>query len=374
MIFKIGMVALLSGLAPSFAQKDSPPVTFTSEGMKGVVELVASDLKDVIWSIEFLDDDNLIFTEKSGKLRTLNLKSKKVSTISGVPESHVWGQGGLMDIHLRPDFKTSKVLYLSYTKKVGDAYTTAVAMGKLNGAKLTEVKEIFVANHPNRNHQHFGSRIVNDEKGFIYFSVGDRGERHLAQSLSADQGKIHRLKLDGSIPKDNPFAKNKEARKTIWSYGHRNPQGMVYDFKTGTLWEQEHGPRGGDEINRVQKGLNYGWPVITYGREYSGPKIGDTHKRGMEQPVYHYTPSIAPSGLEIYRGKAFPKWQGDLFSGALKLTHVNHLQMSTTQKPLREKRLLEDLAERVRDVRQGPDGFLYFSTDSGKIFRMKPAQ
>lgn len=377
LFFSVCTVALMMFFTAATAVSEDK-TTFTSQGMKITVETIASDLDDVIWSIEFLDSENLIFSEMSGKVKILNLKTKKIFPVSGVPESHVWGQGGLMDIHLHPDFKKSKVIYLSYTKKVDDAYTTAVTVAKLSGplekSKLTDAREIFVANNPNKNQQHFGSRFVHDEKGHLYFSVGDRGERKLAQDLSADQGKIHRLKLDGSIPPDNPFLKRKNARKSIWSYGVRNPQGMVYDFEKKILWEQEHGPRGGDEINIIKKGANYGWPVITYGREYYGPKIGDTKKAGMEQPVYHYTPSIAPSGLEIYRGKAFPKWQGDLFSGALKLTHINRLDMSSNQKAIREERLVENLEERIRDVKMGPDDFIYFSTDSGKILRLKPVK
>jgi|FLYM01.1.fsa_nt_gi aldose sugar dehydrogenase len=324
---------------------------------------IYSQSKDVIWSIEFLDKNQILFSEKKGALKVLDLTTQKLKTIKNPPPSVEWGQGGFLDIHLHPKFSENKILFFSYTKQVADSYTTAIASAKLEGDSLINFKEIFAANNPNRNGQHFGSRLVHDENDFLYFSVGDRGERNLAQQLDADQGKIHRINFDGSVPKDNPFTKDKKSRATIWSYGHRNPQGMVYDFKSKTLWVQEHGPRGGDEINRIEKGANYGWPEITYGREYYGPKIGTTAKEGMKQPVYHFTPSIAPSGLDLFNG--------DLYSGALKLTHLNQLKMSSDGKAIKEIRHLEDLKERIRDVKVGPDQKIYLSTDSGKIMRVE---
>ncbi len=361
---------ILTFTSLSLAQDTLP--TFTSKGMRVSTEKILNNSGDTIWSMAFIDKDTMVFTEKGGKIKTLNLKSGKTAEIKNPPKSHVWGQGGLLDIHLHPEFKSNKVLFLSFTKKIADKYTTAVVTAKLDNGALKEHKEIFVANNPSREAQHFGSRFAHDEKGYLYFTVGDRGERDLAQKLNSDQGKLHRLKLDGSVPDDNPFTKTKGAQKTIWSLGHRNPQGLAFDFETKTLWLQEHGPRGGDEINRIEKGLNYGWPIITYGKEYWGPTIGAKEKKGLEQPTFHYTPSIAPSGFAVYRGKAFPNWNGDLLSGALKLTHLNRLEMSSTQKPIKEERLLEDLEERIRDVRQGPDDLIYLSTDSGNIYRLKP--
>lgn len=362
------LLVVSASICPLFAQEpkaEKPPFR---------VENLAS-VQDTVWSMEFPDSENLLFTEKSGQLKLLNLKSKKITSIGGLPASSVHGQGGLMDLFLHPDYSKNKTLYLSYTKKMGGDYTTAIAMGILSGNKITNLKDIFVANNASSKSQHFGSRITTDGKGHLFFSVGDRGQRELAQDLTADQGKIHRINLDGSLPKDNPFANDPAARKSIWSLGHRNPQGLVYDQQTDTLWEQEHGPRGGDEINKVEKGKNYGWPVITYGREYWGinTKIGDTHKKGLEQPAKYFVPSIAPSGLDIYRGSQFPEWQNSLFSGALALTHINRLQLDKNLKIIKEERLLDDQGERIRDVKAGPDGNLYFSTDSGKISRLLKA-
>lgn len=325
----------------------------------------------IIWSIEFLSNNEIIFSEKAGKLKIFNLKTKKVNPIANPPKSHAHGQGGLLDIMLHPEFPKNKTIYFSYTKKVGTKYTTAVSKGIWSQSKITNLNEIFVANNASTKELHFGSRLTSDGQ-FLFFSVGDRGTRENAQDLSADPGKIHRLNLDGSTPKDNPFYNQKKAQKSIWSYGHRNPQGLVYDQQTNTLWEQEHGPRGGDEINWIEKGANYGWPVITYGKEYYGPSIGEgTHKKGMKQPIYHYTPSIAPCGLDIYHGDKFPQWKGDLFSGALKLMHINHLNIKN-KKAIKETRLAKNLHKRIRDIKQGPDDLIYFSTDSGEIYRLTP--
>lgn len=339
------------------------PFTAFSKSHSKTPDLVAKDLGGIVWSIEFISPKEILFSLKSGRIKVLDLNTKKITEIKSPPPSSDWGQGGLLDLHLHPDFTKNKIIYLAYTKKLEKGYSTAIAMARLENEALTDLKEIFVSNDPNNNKQHFGSRIVHDDQGYLFFTVGDRGERDLAQRLDSDAGKIHRLKLDGSTPEDNPFVKTKNARKTIWSYGHRNPQGLVFDFKNKILWEQEHGPRGGDEINRIVKGKNYGWPIVTYGKEYWGPKIGTTKKEGMEQPLFHYTPSIAPSGLEI--------WNGDLFSGALKLTHLNRLDLdSKSRKAIKEERWFEDLGERIRDVKLDPQSQLYFSTDSGKIFKV----
>jgi len=349
--------------------------SFSSEGKSikpnednNLTSKLVHKLSDAPWSLEFIDDKTVLFTLKKGDLVKLDLKTKKTTKISGAPASSMYGQGGLLDIMLHPDFSKNKVLYFSYTKKVKDSYTTAVAMGELKGDAVTNWKEIFIANNPSTKSQHFGSRIVHDGKGFLFFTVGERGERDLAQELSADQGKVHRLKLDGSTPKDNPFVSTKNARKTIWSFGHRNPQGLVYDFKKNILYEQEHGPKGGDEINMVQRAKNYGWPKVTFGREYYGPKISDySSKKGFEDSIYQFTPSIAPSGLELYKGSDISFLKGTLISGALALTHLNVLDISN-KNDIKEYRYFEDLDERVRDVKQSPKGLLYFITDSGNFY------
>lgn len=223
--------------------------------------------------------------------------------------------------------------------------------------------------------RHVGSRIVFDENGYVYFGVGDRGERPMSQDLSNHAGSVMRLYRDGRVPQDNPFNRRADVPPEIWSYGHRSPQGMAYDYANKRLWLIEHGPRGGDEINRVLPGRNYGWPVISYGKEYWGPlAVGEgTHREGMEQPIKQYTPSIAPSSLLLYPGNSFPAWRGNLFSGALKLTHLNRVTLSEDGKAIGEERLLDELDERIRALAQGPQGWLYFSTDSGKIYVMKPA-
>ena len=221
---------------------------------------------------------------------------------------------------------------------------------------------------------HFGSRIAFDDNGHVYFGIGDRGVRPSAQNLTNHAGSIIRLNLDGSIPKDNPFIKNKSALPEIWSYGHRNPQGLSYDFKHKRLWEIEHGPRGGDEINLIKPAVNYGWPEISYGKEYWGPfAVGEgTHRDDIEQPVKVYIPSIAPGSLMIYSGDTFPKWKENLFSGALKLRHINRIELNEKGEAIKEERLLGSLDERIRALVQSPQGRIYFSTDSGKIYRISP--
>lgn len=323
----------------------------------------------IIWSIEFISQTQIILSLKEGKIIVYDLNKKTQTMIEGGPESHVHGQGGLLDIMLHPNFKENQVLYFSYTKKVTGGYTTAIAQGKLQEDKIIELKDLFVANNPNNRGHHFGSRIEHDGQN-LFFTVGDRGERDWAQDLSADQGKVHRISFDGSIPSDNPFVKDKKSRPSIWSYGHRNPQGLKYDTVTQILYVQEHGPRGGDEINVIKMGKNYGWPKATYGKEYSGLTISKNPLQpGIEAPLYHFTPSIAPSGLELFRNGKVKGFEGKLISGSLVLTHLNVLDISNKKK-IKELRLFKSMSERVRDVKKGPDGYLYFSTDSGKIFKV----
>lgn len=344
------------------------------KGKKSEVAVYKADkvtqVEGIPWSIEFKNPEEMFIAVKEGKLILYNLKTKTSKEIKGAPASQVHGQGGLLDIMLHPDFAKNSKMYFSYTKKVGDAFTTAVALGQIVNDEVKDLKDLFVANPANKNGVHFGSRIVHDGEGYIYFSVGDRGERDLAQKLEVDQGKIHRLTLDGKTPSDNPFVKNRNARKTIWSWGHRNPQGMVYDFKNKILYEHEHGPRGGDEINIIKKGKNYGWPLVTFGKEYYGPKISNhTSKKGFEDPIYQYTPSIAPSGLELYTGQDLSGITNKLVLGALAYTHVNVLNISDL-KNVSELRLFRDKKERVRDVKQSPDQKLYYTTDSGNVYRI----
>ncbi|MCC7459828.1 MAG: PQQ-dependent sugar dehydrogenase [Proteobacteria bacterium] len=317
---------------------------------------------DVIWGFDFLEKDKIILAEKKGTIKILHINNGGIINVGNVPQVYVHGQGGLMDIAIHPEFKKNNLIYFSYAVQVDKFGETRISRAKLIDNKLENIETLFTTNSKSTREQHFGSRIVFDQKGHIFFSVGDRGDRNNAQKLDIAAGKIFRITEDGKIPEDNPFVKEKNAIGAIWAYGNRNPQGLFYDVTTNTLWEQEHGPRGGDEINIIQKGENYGWPVITFGREYYGPKIGTTHKDGMQQPVYQFTPSIAPSGLTMYKG--------NLYSGALVLTHLNRLILDG-QKIIREERLLEKMNERFRDVGVGPDNLLYTSTDSGKIFQLK---
>lgn len=339
------------------------------------LELLAQDL-GVPWGMAFLNDRELIFTERQGNIRILDLESLEITTLRGTVEVDAEGQGGMLDVATGPDYTTRDWLYFTYSKSTVSGAVTTLARAKRRGNQLSDWQELLVTDSATSGYRHFGSRIAFDQQGHVFFGVGDRGERDSAQDLSSHAGTIMRLRLDGSIPDNNPFLSRDNALPEIWSYGHRNPQGLLYDNNTGNLWSIEHGPRGGDEINLVVKGANYGWPVISYGKEYWGPvSIGEgTEKPGMEQPVKVYIPSIAPGSLLLYSATAFPQWQGNLFSGALKLRHLNRVSISMDNKAIAEERLLGDLNERIRALAQSPEGWIYFSTDSGKIIRMRPRE
>lgn len=341
-----------------------------ADGQALVVERLLAE-QGIIWGFDFIDSKQLLFTERSGQLKHFHLGTSKLTTIKNSPKVFHAGQGGLLDVLLHPNFKNNQVLYLSYSIAVGSKNSTRVSQYRLQDDKLQLIKHIVSSKPPSNRGLHFGSRLVINQKGYLFVSIGDRGYRDHAQDLSTHSGKILRYKLDGSIPKDNPFVGKKGALPEIWTYGHRNPQGLAVSPFDQKIWEQEHGPRGGDEINILQAGRNYGWPVITYGREYHGPKIGEgTKKKGMEQPVKVYVPSIAPSGLTFYSSKKIPSWYGDLFSGALVLQHINRLDLKKNQ-VVGEERLMKKLNQRIRNVKQGPDGALYFSTDGGSILRIR---
>lgn len=349
--------------------------TFKSEGMNLKVEQVADDL-GIPWGMVFLSSDKLLITERSGLIFILDLKKHRNTRLKNTPEIMVDGQGGMLDVALSPDYKTSGWIYFTYVKEVAGEGVTVLARAKLNTNKyiFKNWQELLVSKSRTDEGYHFGSRIAFDNKGHVFFGIGDRGHRPNAQDLSNHAGSIIRLNLDGSIPKDNPFINKESVLPEIWSYGHRNPQGLVYDFKYKRLWEIEHGPRGGDEINLIVAGANYGWPVISYGKEYSSPfAVGEgTHRDGMEQPIKVYIPSIAPGSLIMYSGNALSRWKGNLFSGALKLRHINRIVLDKEGQVIKEERLLESLDERIRALAQSPEGWIYFSTDSGKIFRILP--
>jgi glucose/arabinose dehydrogenase len=322
----------------------------------------------------FITEHEILITEREGNIKLLDTNTKKLTKVQGAPAVLTDGRGGLLDVAVPPDFKTGDWIYFTFVRDKGGEGVTVLARAKLVGNNLTQWQDLLETRSATDTMRHFGSRIVFDESGHIYFGIGDRGVRPNGQDRSNHAGCVMRLKRDGKLPDDNPFIGKKNVLPEIWSYGHRNPQGMAYDFVNKRLWLIEHGPRGGDEINLVLPGRNYGWPVITYGKEYWGPvAVGEgTHREGMEQPVKQYTPSIAPGSLLLYSGKAFPAWRGNLFSGALKLRHLNRVTIDNAGKAIDEERLLLDLDERIRALTEDSQGWIYFSTDSGKIYRIKP--
>jgi glucose/arabinose dehydrogenase len=346
--------------------------------MRFSVVTVASGL-DHPWGLQFLPDGRMIVTERAGRLRLVTAKGQLSPPVAGVPAVLTnSGQAGLFDVALDPGFAQNRTLYLAYFERRPNGQGLSVARAKFeDGAspKLAELKVIFRAQPESGPAINLGGRLIANKDGTLFVTVGDRfTERDKAQDLSADNGKIVRINTDGSIPKDNPFVSRKGARGEIWTLGHRNPEGLAIRPSDGSLWDVEHGAKGGDEINLVKPGHNYGWPVITYGVDYSGEKIGEGYaKPGMDQPVYYWDPSIAPSGMAFYTGDLFPQWKGNLFIGALKFKDVRRLVMKG-DRIVGEEVLLSNLNERIRDIRQGPDGALYILTDNakGRILKLAP--
>lgn len=326
------------------------------------------------WSVAFLPDGRMLVTERPGRLRYVSKDGRLSAPIAGLPPVWARGQAGLLDVTLDPDFARNRLIYFAYTEPTGGGARLAVARARLEPGRLTGLKVIFRQVPPTNSALNIGSRLVIARDGTLFVTVGDRFERQRAQDPSVNRGQIVRINRDGSIPKDNPFVGRKGYRPEIWSYGHRNPEGAALNPATGKLWEIEHGARGGDEVNIPQAGRNYGWPVIAYGRHYSGAKIGvGTHKAGMEQPIYYWDPSIAPSGMAFYTGDKFPAWKGNLLVGALAYRLVARLTLDG-DKVVKEERILDKLGERIRDVRQGPDGYVYLLTDAedGRLLRLEP--
>ncbi len=336
------------------------------------VDTLTSELKNP-WGIAVLPDGRILVTEREGVIRIIKDRQLLSESIS-VPDVYAHGQGGLMDIKLHPDYESNGWIYLTYAKQGEDGGGTVVARAKLEGTTLTNLEQLFQAEPINDSGVHFGSRVVFDGKGYIFFSSGERGTKENAQDLGNHLGKMLRLHEDGRVPSDNPFVDQAGAKPEIWSYGHRNPQGVVYDKATETLWDIEHGPRGGDELNRVEKGKNYGWPVITYGINYDGTPITDLkEKEGMEQPVRYWVPSIAPCGLTKVDSDKFPNWKDNLLAGALAHTHVTRIELNDG-KYVGEEKLLDKIG-RVRAVEQGPDGYIYVATEQpGMLVRLVPAE
>lgn len=338
------------------------------------VEVVASGF-DFPWSLAFLPGGDFLVTEREGFLNRVDPKTKKNVKITNLPPVIAKGQGGMLDVVLHPNFAENQLIYLSHVIPVDDKMTLAITRARLNDTALEDVTEIFHLPKPSQSKLHFGSRMVFGDDGYLYASVGERGSRPRAQDVKDPAGSIIRIKDDGSIPEDNPFYGREDIHPAIYSYGHRNPQGMAVHPETRAIWIHEHGPRGGDEVNIIKAGANYGWPVITHGKEYTTPfRVGKgTEAEGVEPSIKYWSPSIAPSGMAFYTGDDFPAWKGSLLVGALAGAHVSRLQLKEDT-VVGEKQFLTELEERIRDVRQGPDGKIYVVLDAvdADILRLEP--
>ena len=369
----LAMAAVLLGAACPLAAAERLGTFKSAKHRFHLVKVV--DGLEHPWGLAFLPDGRMLVTERPGRLRIVADGWLVPEPVAGVPE--VWddGQGGLLDVALHPGFAESGLIYLSYASPDDDNdAATAVARGRLVGARLEDVEEIYVALPRDDGSRHFGSRLLFAD-GYLFVTAGERGEPDRAQDVGDPAGSVIRLLDDGRVPEDNPFVGTADARPELYSIGHRNPQGMAREAATGRIYAVEHGPKGGDELNLIEPGMNYGWPVITYGKSYMGFKIGEgTHKEGMAQPVHYWVPSISPSGLMIYDAERFPAWQGSFFAGALSGELLVRLEVADG-KAVVEERMLEDLEERIRDVRQGPDGLIYLLTDhpEGMLLRLEPA-
>jgi glucose/arabinose dehydrogenase len=348
--------------------------SFSSERHEFRVVTVVRDLVHP-WGLAFLPGGDMLVTERVGRLRIVRNGALVASPVPGVPEVALGGQGGLLDVALHPEFAQNRLIYLSYAGAGEGGSGTEVARARLVDDALVALETILVVRPKSLGGRHFGSRLLFGRDGYLYVTAGERANRDRAQDLGDLAGTVMRITDDGGIPPDNPFVDRPGARPEIYAYGNRNPQGLATHPETGRIWESEHGPKGGDEINLLVPGTNYGWPVITYGRSYSGARIGEgTSKAGMAQPIRHWgEPSISPSGMAFYTGEDFPSWRGNLFLGALSGRVLVRLVLDGA-KVVHEERLLEGLGQRIRDVRQGPDGRLYLLTDApnGALLRLDP--
>lgn len=374
--------AFASACAGPASEARKSQSTLAADAAAGSVELTIETLAEGLvnpWSLAFLPDGSILVTERDGKLRVIRDGKLVAEPVTGVPGPYVKSQGGLFDILLHPDFAANRTIFLSYAAGPPDSNATRVVSAVFDGAALSEVKTIFETSTKKDTPVHYGGRMALLPDRTMLVTVGDGfNYREKAQDLSNGLGKIVRINLDGSIPADNPFASAEGALPEIFSYGHRNQQGIAVDPSNGVIWETEHGPRGGDELNIIEAGANYGWPIATYGLDYSGAQVSPfTEYEGTVQPVKHWTPSIAPSGLAIYRGDLFKDWKGDLLAGALAKTALHRIDIENG-KPVGEERYL--VGERVRDVREGPDGAIYVTTEDhdgaavGKVLRLTPAE
>ena len=357
------------------APRNAPPPQVASQFR---VETITTGLEHP-WGLQFLPDGRMLVTERPGRLRIVSREGRLSPPLDGVPSVAADGQGGLLDVMLPRDFATSRRVYLAYAeprggRNNGTTVAGAVLTGEPGAERLTDVKVLFRQEPAHRGGLHFGARFAEAPDGRIFVSVGERFEMRFAQELTHHWGKVVRIESDGRVPADNPFLATPRARPEIWSYGHRNPQAAAINPATGTLWVVEHGPRGGDEVNIVKRGANYGWPVIGYGIDYSGRILHEsTHRDGMEQPIYVWAPSIAPSGMAFYTGSLFQNWRGSLLVGALAGQALHRLVLDG-DRVIAEEILLKGAGDRIRDVRQGADGALWILTDAGdgKLLRLSP--
>ncbi len=378
MKYGILWIALLLTLNMPARADDVVSRTFPSSIGAIKVETVAKGLEHP-WSMAFMPDGNILVTERPGRIRIVSKKGTLSPPVEGVPAVYHFGQGGLLDIALHPQFSRNGHIFFSYAEEDSDSPAkagTAVANAVLRNNKLENVKVIFRQHPKVKGKNHFGSRLLVDDDEKLYITLGERFDQSKrAQDLTSHLGKIVRIETDGSVPKDNPFSSIPNAMSEIWSYGHRNIQGADFNPQTKQLWIHEHGPRGGDEINVIQPGKNYGWPEASYGSHYSMLPIPDDHTgKGFVEPVYYWTPSVAPSGMTFYSGSAFKAWKNHLFVGGLSCMCLIRLELGNG-KIIQEERLLKDMQQRIRDVRQGPDGNIYLLTDSddGQILKLSPA-
>lgn len=346
---------------------------FTSDGkFKYKAETVVDGL-DIAWGMVFLPDGSILISEQEGNM--ILFKDGEKTTVKNVPEVFYENQGGLLDLELHPDYKNNGWIYFSFSSNLGDegeGGNTTIMRAKLQGDELVDKQLIYKATPNTERGHHFGSRLEFDRNGYLFFSVGDRGNRdENPQDITRDGGKIYRLMDDGSVPADNPFVNDSTAKAAIYSYGHRNPQGMALDPISGKIWVHEHGPQGGDEINIIEPGRNYGWPKITYGKNYDDSVItDDTELPGMEQPLHYWVPSIAPSGMAFVTSDVYPAWKNNLLVGSLKFEYLNRVVIKNG-KVIKEEKLLDGLG-RVRTVRQGPDGYIYVSIEQKGIVKLIP--
>jgi aldose sugar dehydrogenase len=369
----LGFICCITLTGSACAQQPNIPLSGSNQSYE--FQLVTKGV-DIPWGMAWLNEKDILVTDRKGELRIISNGKLLSERIEGLPELRAEGQGGLLDVTVDPNYAQNNLIYFSYSglEGEGEGAHTSVMRAKLQGFKLTEQTVIFDGGPNSTKGQHYGSRLAFDNQGYLYISSGDRANRDVnPQRLDRDAGKIHRINSDGSIPQDNPFVAQKEANPSIYSYGHRNPQGMAKHPVTGDIWTHEHGPKGGDEINIIQSGANYGWPVISYGVNYSGTSFTDlTEKEGMQQPIWYWVPSIAPSGMTFVTSDVYPDWKGKVIVGSLKFAYLVALELDGN-KVLSQETLFPGIG-RVRNVKQGDDGYIYVATDGSGIFKIVPSK